>query len=587
MRNPNPDEESNRFIYSESKWIRVVAGPGAGKSYCLKERLKHLVKTRVVKPEKILVLTFTSVAVQDLKKDIRDLGLGDIEVSTLHTLALRILAKEQKGLRLLLDFERDTMLRDLEPEIGATRAKKAMLKARMSNKDYVAETEEEKRFEASLNIWLAEHRGMILDDQIALACRTLQENREIWRYEYVMVDEYQDLNPDEQAFVELLTAENGSLAVIGDDDQAIYEFKGAAPQGIRDFARKHPGCEDIHFTVCRRCPPLVVECANKLIANNHNREDKVFTPIFALPKGEEKDDTFRLMMSETPEEEIDRLCQMIKDRSDITPLGEVVVLTPVKSRGQKLFDALQKKKVQAELCFRGAVFKDAVIRESVSLLRLLADPNDRISWRYLLGEEHDKRRALSYCRLRAYAQERNLDILTVLENCDAGEIKIPYTYALIKRYREITALLEEIRKDPDKILERLHDQNTQYAKILKEAKNREYSREGFAGVYRAVQIAAFSPESAVKSEGVRIMSLHAAKGLSAGMVIIMSAVEELLPRVKGSSIEEQRRLFYVGITRCKRKEGQYPGKVLISAFKKSEDGEKDYTLSRFVGELGL
>lgn len=142
---------SDEFIQSNSKWIRVLAGPGTGKSYCLKERIKHLVNDFGVNPERILVLSFTSIAAQDLRNDIIKLNLGDIEASTLHSLALKILASEKKKQRLLLDFEKDTMLRDLEPGIGKLLSKQALLKSTQCEDAIANFTEEEMSLESGDN----------------------------------------------------------------------------------------------------------------------------------------------------------------------------------------------------------------------------------------------------------------------------------------------------------------------------------------------------------------------------------------------------------------------------------------------------
>ena len=586
MTKRNAKTPTEQFIQSNSKWVRVIAGPGTGKSFCLKKRLEHLVNHEGIQPEKILVLTFTSVAAQDLKQDIQALHLGNIEVSTLHSLALKLLVREKRDIRLMLDFEVNTMLRDLEPEIGKYRKKDAMLKQYASKGGHTARTDEEKKFEVSLNNWLKQHRGFILDDLIPHMCRYLDNNnaaRKRLSYDRVLVDEYQDLNPNEQKFVELLTAGRGKLTVIGDDDQSIYEFKGASPDGIREFAAKHPGCEDIRFMECRRCPSSVVKMANRLIENNKNRIEKEFT---AFPNNQEG--YYELITCLTPEEEIDKLCKKIQNESGNLRLGEIVVLTPTKARGRKLYDALQKVNVPAELCFRSAMFDSKTIRENISLLSLAAYPDDLISWRYLLGGEKGTRHATSYRYIRNYAKKEKCGILEVLEGCDSGKLKIPYTYALAKRYKEIKAQLEPIKENPKELLNQLGSGERQYAEILDKAIAAEWSSGGFPGIRRALLDEVFSPEAYAMSDRVRIMSLHAAKGLSAGMVIIMSAVEDLIPLEGKGSVEEQRRLFYVAITRCKGSAtGKYPGKLVVSAFTSSEDGNKEYSLTRFVREMGL
>ena len=378
MGNAATKDASTQFIESESKWVRVLAGPGTGKSYNLKERLKYLVNTKGIKPEKILVLTFTSVAVEDLKQDIKKLGLGNIKVSTLHAHAIAMLLRKGKKIRLMLDFEVDTMLRDLELEIDKSYDQESLLKKRVNRDPSTEQTEQEIQFENSLHNWLQQHNGDLLDDLIPDANSILKEtNSRHRRFEWILVDEYQDLNPAEQEFVELLLSANGHLMVIGDDDQSIYEFKGASPDGIRTFLERHKNeadeCEDISFSQCYRCPACVVELANRLIKKSQGtgRSEKELT---ALP--ENQPGSCEVLLFQTPSQEINELCKKIVIERGVGTYGDIVVLCRDKSRARVLYNALQAAGVPVALCFRGHMFDSKVIRESYSLLSLVADSND-------------------------------------------------------------------------------------------------------------------------------------------------------------------------------------------------------------------
>ena len=588
-------DPTNQFTESNSIWVRVLAGPGTGKSYNLKERLKYLVKTKSTKPEKILVLTFTSVAVQDLKNDIDKLKLGKIKVSTLHALAIELLGKSN-SVRLMLDFEVDTMLRDLEPNIGKDfRRKKAMLKELESGDSSEAITDDERdRFVSSLTDWLNQHHGYILDNLIPEACDYLRKCS-FSGYDWIMVDEYQDLNPTEQEFVELLMSEKGHLTVIGDDDQSIYEFKGAKPDGIRQFAKneKHIGCEEICFPECRRCPTWLVDRASTLIKNNRDREDKEFT---AYLKNIDEEDNYVLKPFHNAAEEIEGLCEIIKEEQENRPEASIVVLSPTKSRGRKLYDALQNAGIDAALCYRDAVFDSKEVRERFSLLSLAASPEDLISWRYLLGEEKVGLRALSYKRIREDPETNRSGILEVLNQCadeHDNHYKIRYTKSIIERYKAIIKDLEEInknQKDHKKLIELLgantKSNHEPYNDLLKRAIETKMECEGFTGVRRAILDEAYSPKPAAAKDRIRIMSLHSAKGLSAATVIIMSAAEGLIPLRGKGSVEEQRRLFYVAITRCKEDvNNNVHGRLVITTFIESNNGTAKDT-SRFVLEMG-
>lgn len=577
---------SDEFIQSNSKWIRVLAGPGTGKSYCLKERIKYLVNDLGVNPERILVLSFTSIAAQDLRNDIIKLNLGDIETSTLHSLALKILAREKKNQRLLLDFESDAMLRDLEPGIGKLLSKKNLLKSMHCKNDAADFSEEEKAFIKTKEKWLKLHRGMIIDDVIDYLNDYLEHNetaRKRVSYDHIIVDEYQDLNPAEQKLVEQLLSKRGKLSVIGDDDQSIYEFKGADPNGIRNFITTHPGCDDIRFSLCRRCPSSVVDYANKLIKHNKKRIDKEF-----FPKNRNTDIPCKMINAQTPEEEIKLLCDIIEDKNKSPQNGQIIVLAPTKARGKKLYCELNNRGIPASFCFCN-IFDDKAAQENYSLLSLAANETDMISWRFLLGYGSKTANAASYRHILMFAKRNRRSVLDVLESCANGSLKIQYSDAIIKRYQEYKEKLAQIKEDYDYLLGLLGNHAKQYKTILDKALTEHMDRGGFPAVQTAVLEAAFSPENAAPQDSVRIMSLHAAKGLSAGMVIVMSTVEGLIP-LHDKSIEEQRRLFYVAITRCKysdKEKDKNFGKLVTSWFVESDDGMKDHLPSRFIHEMGI
>lgn len=588
-------DPTDQFIKSTSKWMRVLAGPGTGKSFCLKQRILHHVRDEHVAPERILVLTFTSVAAQDLRNDITKLSndnpglqLDHVEVSTLHALALKQLEKEKHSVRKMEDFEIETMLRDLEPKTGGKINNKKEFIDRRIGLDGGENpiTDEEVAFAKSLKVWLKQHRGLILDNLIPYMYEYLQKNnaaRKRLCYDRVLVDEYQDLNPDARKYVELLTSKRGKLAVIGDDDQAIYSFKGALPDGIQDFVTDHPGCEDIRFTVCRRCPTEVVASADKLIKHNKNRIDKEFVPYSDNQPG-----SVDVLIEDTSGDELNRLCDVIRaERNSSTP-PTVVVMAPGKNRKMEMYRKLKAAGIPVELCKRGALLKSKAVRENISYLTLAANPNDMVSWRYLLGgDKSDKRSAPSYLFFREAAKKERLEILDVLEECASGQRTISHTSALVNRYKNIKENLEALRTDPYHLFKILGPDEPQYEAVLHTAFHDKLSTEGFEGVRRLVLEKVYSSEAFAASDKVRIMTMHAAKGLSAQMVIIMSAVEGLIPQAGSGTIEEQRRLFYVAITRCKGgKVGEYPGKLIISSYSKSEDGTKIYTPTRFIREMG-
>lgn len=573
------------FIESDRRYMRLLAGPGAGKSYNLKERLKRIADGS----GRILVATFTSVAAQDLRKDIEVLGskigkdrVEKIEVSTLHALALRLLSQEKLPFRIMQKFEVNTMLWDLEPDIGKFRRKEALFKRWKAQNDILDANDDEQLFMKSMSEWLSAHGGSVLDDAIPRICQYLTDHEDARKrlsYSHVLVDEYQDLNPVEQRFVELLTAEDGHLTVIGDDDQSIYGFKGASPAGIRDFVKNHTDCDDVRFAECRRCPTVVVEMANRIISRSKDRIDKT---LIAMP--DKQRGYFSRMSFPTPEAEINGLCALIRDKGAKLKWEEIVVLSPIRERGKALFKALRDAGIPAAFCYRDEMLTGKAVQYNFALLTLAANPEDRVAWRFLLGFKGDKRRTPGYSRIRKYAEEKGMDMLDVLEQCSLQKIKIPYSRDIIRQYREVKEELFRVKADSGRLFELLGDGEPEYAAILKRALVRIPGN--FTDALSDVLEEVYSPEASAKSGRVRVMSLHASKGLSAEMIVIMSAVEGLIPLESARNVEEQRRLFYVAITRCKgHPMNKYPGELVISAYEHSDDGSKVYEISPFFQQI--
>ena len=648
-----PGQPAYDFAACNDNRIRVIAGPGAGKSFAMKLRIIRLLEVGV-DPKQILPVTFTHLAKEALENDLREIkdeiekklndgvivsadkksaekiinGVKKIKATTLHSLCLRILrdADPNKNRRLMNDFEIPPMRSDLKE---LTESKVPSIRALT---DYFMDLSTGRRnfgtLQSELRKWLEAHGGMILGELVSRTNKYLERDASgKWKYAAVLVDEYQDLNPAEQELVSLLTAENGSLTVIGDEDQSIYSFRGAHPLGLRQFERHNPNCTDFSFEDCYRCPQSVVRNATKLIQHNSNRFKKNFNPFTkdvaraSSPTKSENEIEFNTVGSTkvyrwlTPEAELDGLSQVIRDElsdpnSTLKP-GNIIVLIPKRDRAKQILDALKTKGLDAVSCFRGEVFDDPAARESFSWLCLLADERDLISWRYLLGKDSARSGYLSsgYCRILKYAnapENNGIGVYDTLELCCGKNNPIPYTGKIIQRYKqykdELRKKREAIKEDPEKLSEVLNipvDAGEGYFDLLTQVIDDNRVKRGqpdwLPSIRDGVLQAIYHPEAATMSDKIRVMSLHAAKGLSAGLVVIAGAVDGCLP-MPDKDLQEQRRLFYVAITRCKAakiKDGQtndnaggYSGKVIISCYITKTDGTESRHPSPFIDEMG-
>jgi DNA helicase II / ATP-dependent DNA helicase PcrA len=221
--------------------IRVIAGPGTGKSFAMKRRVARLLESGVV-PKELLAVTFTRVAAEDLHRELQKLGVPgceDLQGQTLHSLAMRILSRKHvleavgRSPRPLNSFETKALICDIAEASGGKRQAKKLIQGytaawarSQGDEPGFAKTDEEKAFQAALLAWLEFHQGMLISELIPYLVRYLKDNPaavELSEFKHLLVDEYQDLNKAEQTAIAYL-GEAAEICIVGDDDQSIYSF---------------------------------------------------------------------------------------------------------------------------------------------------------------------------------------------------------------------------------------------------------------------------------------------------------------------------------------------------------------------------
>lgn len=434
--NLEPNTPAYDFALAPARSIRVLAGPGTGKSFGLQKRVARLLEEGA-DPKRILAVTFTRTAAQDLRNSILAVGVegaDKIIAKTLHSFCFSLLNKqaiiESTGRypRPMLDHELKPMLYDLGEKFGGLRDKDKRLRAfeaiwaRLQSETPGFQLNEiDQSFERSVTGWLVSHQSMLFGEMIRETYKYLRDNPQCSErniFDHVLVDEYQDLNKAEQLVIDYL-ADNANIAVIGDDDQSIYSFKYAHPEGIREFPNTHDECGSIDFEQCRRCPKRVVNMASALISNNSNRTLGDLLPFASNSDGDVYIIQYRDLQSEI--EGISNLIQRQIDHGRIFP-QDVLILVPVRKIGYRIRNSLVAKNVQAKSYFRESALRTGEGKELFSLINLLARPNDLVAWRYLLGAGSNDYRTNSYKRILGYARENKEDVISILDKLESNRI---------------------------------------------------------------------------------------------------------------------------------------------------------------------
>lgn len=633
------EENSPAYIFAAFGGValRALAGPGSGKSFAIKRRIAKLVQDGIP-PHKILAITFTRTAASDLKREIYGLNIPDIdqvEARTVHSLCMNILSKDsvlsQSGRvpRIILTHELKSMLKDLpKSDFGGMKEKERRVKAfeaswaRLQHDDpgFPADPVD-RAFQTELIAKLKYHECMLIGELVPLTLSYLRNNplsEEIGKFDHILVDEYQDLNRAEQELIRCLLGEK-SIVVVGDDDQSIYSFKHAHPEGIREVPATYSPCEEVEFDVCRRCPQKVVRLASGLISVNTGRTLGALRPYDQNPEG-----SLDILQWQFSENEVAGIVEIINRERQVISPGDILVLTPRRHIGYKIRDALIQLGVPAQSYFREDALSTEKVRTAFEYFYQLTHPSDYVSLRYLLGSESATAHSTQYSKIFDKAVSLGISPKEVLEKISVGEITCAGTSNICQRFSEIKVLLgrleselkvsgsnaidifvgnEEDRLDFSELKNLIKEGIDQNDSYIDGTPFLPWAKQVFDFLLARISL----PEIPASVDHVRIMSLHASKGLGAKFVIITSASEMLLPFINPDLTpieqrrmeEEQRRLFYVAMTRVKAEIGGYPGKLIISNFRKIHWNEalrmnipatrgsvRTMITSRFISELG-
>ena len=558
--------------------IRVVAGPGTGKSFAMKRRVARLLESGV-EPSSVLPVTFTRVAAEDLHRELVGMGVpgcDGLNGVTLHSLSLRMLLRNHvlavtgRTARPLNDFELDPLVSDLMGTHGGKRAVNRLKQAyeaawaRLQHEQPgYAQSSEDAAFSSDLRAWLSFHEAMLIGEVIPQLYNYLHSNptaAERSEFAHILVDEFQDLNKAEQGVIQLLS-DVAHVCIVGDDDQSIYSFKYANPEGIRDWVVSNPTAADVQLDECRRCPTTVALMANSLIGHNQNRiVPRQLSPLASNGAGD-----VRIIQYKTLNQEVAGVTDIVRDMIDAgTPPGDILILAQRGVIGTPIYDSLHGQNVPVKSYYAEAELDDLQAQRRFALLKLFVDREDRVALRWLVGLPGNNWNSAGYRRVRDHCESTGLSPWEALEQLSNGSLHIAHTTRVVAAFDEIVTELETLESLPDlaAIIDHLLPVADDTISELRDLAVRVLAETGddrsewLSELIRAISV----PEVPSEIQDVRIMSLHKSKGLSAPVTIIAGCVEGLLPKQPeqetpaneaAALIEEQRRLFFVGISRVK------------------------------------
>jgi ATP-dependent DNA helicase Rep len=618
--------------------LLVLAGAGSGKTSVITRKIAYLINECGLKGRNIAAVTFTNKAAREMKERVSKLISGPdskgLTVSTFHNLGLTIIRTEHQtlgykpGFTIFDSEDAKALIRDLLRKEGEENSdqlnliqmtisnwKNAMLSPDQALKQAGSpDLVQSANVYALYNRYLKAYNAVDFDDLILLPVQLFHNHPEVlskWRQKirYLLVDEYQDTNMSQYELVKLLADERQALTVVGDDDQSIYAWRGARPENLAKLEEDFPTLKMIKLEQNYRSTSLILNAANKVIANNpHVFEKALWSEMGA---GER----IRIIRCRNEDAEAEQIAAEILDqrlKRDI-PFKDFAVLYRGNHQSRLLEIKLQAFQIPYRMSGGSSFFSKNEIKDAMGYLRLIANPDDDAAFLRVVNVPRREIGPSTLEKLGNYATQRHISLY---EACGEMGLEQHLQGKALERVRRFCDWLQNItrrcyQEDPVPVVKQLftdieYDQwlyqnsNTPKAAekrmeniwyLVDSIKSMLENDKGTAdeiGIDEAISKLMLrdmleQQEEEDDSDKVHLLTLHASKGLEFPNVFIMGLEEEILPHrnsIEEDNIEEERRLMYVGITRA-----QYTLALTYAAARK-QYGEKMETIpSRFLDEL--
>jgi len=605
--------------------LLILAGAGSGKTKTITSRLAYLIGIVGIDPRSTLTLTFTNKAASEMRQ--RALGMINGNYSyppqllTFHKFGLLFLkfhidklgrknnfviidSDDRKRLvkQIAKELRIDTNIPFILSEIGKYKnslVTPAMAKETAELEDYKKAALVYEKYQQNI----IDNNLVDFDDLLMITHEILDKHDDIRvetsnRYQYIMVDEYQDTNELQFKILELLASEHGNLCVVGDDDQSIYGWRGANIRNILEFDQYFDGTKVVKLQTNYRSTTPILEAANQLIEHNSNRLKKELVSHKGDGMG------VKLMHCLDEMHEARSIAREIKEliAKGANP-DEIAVLYRINALSRSLEDGFSKEQLAFKLIGGIRFYERAEIKDLISYLRIILNPHDDFSLLRVINKPKRGVGKVSLDKLTKVAYERNLSLYEYLKTTPLEELVTVVSKKLsatLKVFVESIKMLSDIAKThPVELIDTFESEvglKAFYAKMI-DGEDRIKNIEEFYGYYHEAfdanpqmnleeflnDISLQSDQDQLEESQINIMSIHAAKGLEFEHVYVIGLEEEFFPLLgEGTNIEEERRLGYVAITRAKSNLNLC---YVDSRFYKGR--RENMRKSRFLGESGM
>ncbi len=601
----NPEQRS--AVTTLDGPLLIIAGAGSGKTRVITYRIAHMLAQRI-KGEQILALTFTNKAANEMKHRVRELAgaeAKELTVSTFHAFGLTIQRRYYRRVGLRENFtiydtgDQIALLKETAREEGVppeelnlTDLISLFSRIKTGSTPITLLTPEYQQLYRSYQSHLRLYNAVDFDDLIVEPGLLLKESEKARtyyqeRFRYIMVDEFQDTSANQYELLHTLGAESRNVCVVGDDDQSIYSWRGANYTNLVNFERDFPERLEVKLEQNYRSTGTILEAANQLIANNTNRKGK------ELWTGSEGGHPIELYYAEDDNDEARFIAEQIKTLAlrEQIPYAEMGVLVRTNALSRLLEESLLAENIPYHISGGQSFFQRREVKDLIAYLRVFQNPDDDISLLRILNTPRRGigRRTLE--QLTELSQSRSCSLFSAISLVVhdgalpvAGTIRqdLASFVELVEEYQHLLTEKYKIHKALEKLMHQVdywaylvveHQKNDKIAKwkwrnmnlFVEIAKRYEIdpdnvnpSLPGFLNRITLQGRDEVADDEQGSSDKIHLMTIHAAKGLERRVVFLAGVEDGVIPHARAieedpANLEEERRLFYVAITRAREK----------------------------------
>lgn len=610
--------------------LLILAGAGSGKTKTLTHRVAYLIANEGVWPNEILAVTFTNKAAREMRERLAHLLQRDASqrnfmpwMGTFHGICVRLLRVDGDKIGILPNYviydedDRQGLIKQAMKQLSVTdkQIKPRAVSSAISNAKN--ELQDPEAYEAqaqypfqkevakiyALYEKLRKEAGALdFDDLLIETVRLFRDQPEVrkkWQdqFKYILIDEYQDTNAAQYAIVKFLVNKDNNICVVGDDWQSIYSWRGADFTNILNFERDFKGAKIVKLEQNYRSTGAILEAANNVISKNKERTDKKLwtaepagTPVQVHGVYDESEEAFTVAS---------RIGAQVTIGA--RQYGDFAVLYRANAQSYTLERALLQQRIPYQIIGGVRFYDRKEIKDIIAYLRLLYQPNDRMSFSRIVNIPTRGLGATSLEKFLTWQMSSGMDIISALVNADATSSLTPRAKKAFVEFGSLLRVLQakiQENASPTELIE-LMVEKTGYRDYLQDGTPQAEDREAnlgsllsdaqtFATLPDFLEEVALmsSADTEANQQKVTLMTLHAAKGLEFPVVFMVGMEEGIFPTSRAheagpKALEEERRLCYVGMTRAREE------LHLSYAQSRLQFGQRGYNpASRFLADMG-